>query len=63
VFRPKKNIRQENAAEYSADNEYSAQERKRCKERKTTKKHVFLGLQLPVSVVANGQDLYAATET
>jgi hypothetical protein len=29
LFRPKTNIRQENAAEYSADNEYLAQERKR----------------------------------
>jgi hypothetical protein len=26
LFRPKTNIRQENAAEYSADNEYSAKE-------------------------------------
>jgi hypothetical protein len=31
LFRSKTNIRQENAAEYSADNEYSAQESKCCK--------------------------------
>jgi hypothetical protein len=31
LFRPKTNIRQENAAEYSADNEYSAQGNKHPK--------------------------------
>jgi hypothetical protein len=31
LFRPKTNIRQENAAEYSADNEYSAQGSKHYK--------------------------------
>jgi hypothetical protein len=51
LFRPKTNIRLENAAEYSADNEYSAQESKCCKNvakiRKNLK-HGFLGLQLQV---------------
>jgi hypothetical protein len=31
LFRSKRNIRQENAAKYSADNEHSAQGSKHCK--------------------------------
>jgi hypothetical protein len=51
LFRPKTNIRQENAAEYSADNEYSAQEikcGKNVEKKGNFKKHWFLGMQLQV---------------
>jgi hypothetical protein len=34
LFRPKTNIRQENATEYSADNEYLAKEKNVQKEKK-----------------------------
>jgi hypothetical protein len=45
------NIRQENAAEYSADNEYSAQGSKHCKKvRFVSEKKCFLGWQLQVPV-------------
>jgi hypothetical protein len=56
LFRPKTNIRQENATEYSADNEYSAQS---SKHRKSVnlyeEKNGFLGWQLQVAV--DGHDL------
>jgi hypothetical protein len=61
LFRPKTNIRQENAAEYSADNEYSAQGSKHCKKVNLYKeKNSFLGWQLQVAV--DGHNLWA-TET
>jgi hypothetical protein len=61
LFRPKTNIRQENAAEYSADNEYSAQGSKHCKKVNLHKeKNSFLGWQLQVAV--DGHNL-GATET
>jgi hypothetical protein len=51
LFRPKTNIRQENAAEYSADNEYSAQGSKHCKNVNLNQEQkCFLGWQLQVSV-------------
>jgi hypothetical protein len=51
LFRPKTNIRQENAAEYLADNEYSAQGSKHCKKVNLYKeKNSFLGWQLQVAV-------------
>jgi hypothetical protein len=44
LFRPKTNIRQENADEYLADNEYSAQRSKHCKKIKLNQKQKsFLG--------------------
>jgi hypothetical protein len=50
-FRPKTNIRQENAAEYSADNEYSAQGSKHCKKVRFVQETIcFLGWQLQVPV-------------
>jgi hypothetical protein len=61
LFRPKTNIRQENAAKYSADNEYSAQGSKHCKKVNLYKeKNSFLGWQLQVAV--DGHHLWA-TET
>jgi hypothetical protein len=61
LFRPKTNIRQEKAAEYSADNENSAQGSKHRKNVNLYKeKNGFLGWQLQVAV--DGHDLYA-TET
>jgi hypothetical protein len=48
LFRPKANIWQENAAEYSADNEYSAKEENVAQKEKN-ENNVFLGLQLQVS--------------
>jgi hypothetical protein len=61
LFRTKTNIRQENAAEYSADNEYSAQGSKHCKKVNLYKeKNSFLGWQLQVAV--DGHNLWA-TET
>jgi hypothetical protein len=57
LFRPKTNIRQENAAEYSADNEYSAQGSKHCKKVNLHKeKNSFLGWQLQVAV--DGHNLW-----
>jgi hypothetical protein len=53
LFRPKTNIGQENAAEYSADNdEYSAQGRKHApkKSKKNQEYKCFLGWQLQVAV-------------
>jgi hypothetical protein len=45
------NIRQENAAEYSAKNKYSAQGRKHCKNvNLNLEQKCFLGWQLQVAV-------------
>jgi hypothetical protein len=44
LFRPKTNIRQENAAEYSADNEYSAQGSKHSKNVNLNENHFFSGV-------------------
>jgi hypothetical protein len=65
LFRPKTNIRQENATEYSADNEYSAKGSKHRKSVKLYKeKYGFLGwhLQVAVDTMLDGHDLWA-TET
>jgi hypothetical protein len=65
LFRPKTNIRQENATEYSADNEYSAQGRKHRKSVKLYKEiYGILGwhLQVAVNTMLDGHDLWA-TET
>ena len=62
LFRPKTNIRQENATEYSANNEYSAQGSKHCKSVKLYKeKYGFLGwhLQVAVDTMLDGHDLWA----
>jgi hypothetical protein len=58
LFQPKTNIWQENAAEYSADNEYSAQGSKHCKNINFNQEQkCFQRCQLQVAV--NFQDLWA----
>jgi hypothetical protein len=59
LFRPKTNIWQENAAEYSADNEYSAHGSKHRKNVNLYKENnwVFLWWQLQVAV--DRHDLWA----
>jgi hypothetical protein len=49
LFRPKTNIRQENAAEYSADHEYLAQSSKHCKNVNLSNNY-FLGWQLILKI-------------
>jgi hypothetical protein len=49
LFRPKTNIRQENAAEYSADNEYSAPGSKHCKKIRFVKEKKNSGLAVATS--------------
>jgi hypothetical protein len=67
LFRPKTNIRQENDAEYSADNKYSAQGNKHyCKSVNLYKeKYVFLGgsckLQLIIKIY--GQQIRSEHKT
>jgi hypothetical protein len=56
LFRPKTNIRQENAAEYLADNEYSAQGSKHSKNVNLCKEKI-VGWQLQVAF--DGHDLWA----
>jgi hypothetical protein len=48
LFRPKTNIRQENASEYSANNEYLAQGSKHYKKGKFAYGKKFVGWQLQV---------------
>jgi hypothetical protein len=62
LFRPKTNIRQEYAAEYSADNEYSAQGSKHCKKSQICirKTNWFLWWQLQVPVDLWATQTYCA---
>jgi hypothetical protein len=62
LFWPKTNIRQENAAEYSADNKYSAQGGKYCKN--VNLKRIFLeGLQLQLIIKIYGQQKHTVHKT
>jgi hypothetical protein len=63
LFRPKTNIRQENAAEYLADNEYSALGNIRCTNKDKIKILFFCGLQLQVSGSCKLSRFIQRTET